>query len=180
MKKIIALSALSVVFIFLAGCGQQQTTQDQPVKKNDTVKTDQQVQPSIDTLSWNIYKNEKYNFTINYPAGWVADDEETLAGPGFRPNNLSVQDIQAGKIDQDNDCFFNIAFLQISQDKQIPCKNNLGEVTLGANKFTKCNLAGFRYMTLHPKTNNIFSFEYIDNPSCKAIFEKSLETLKFN
>lgn len=193
MKKIITLGILFVGVVFLAGCGQQQVSQDQPEKKVDTVyKNDkatasQQTQPSVDTSSWNTYKNDKYNFTIKYPSSWTVLEDKTLVGPVFIPSNLSLQDIQLGKYDKNKDCFFAAAFLSVSQDKKAPCKNNLGEITLGLNIFTKCQMTSVQdnsisisYMMIHPKTSNIISFDYMNNSSCKILFEKSLETLTFN
>jgi len=186
MKKNIVSGVLLVGTIILAGCEQQQVSQNQSTnkvntaQKNEATAASQRLQPSADLGSWNTYKNEKYNFTIKYPNGWVADDDKSLAGPGFRPAGLSMQDIQAGKFDATKDCFFTVAFLAVSQDKTVPCKNNSGEITLGSNKFTKCNLAGIRYVLLHPKTGNVISFEYLDNPSCKSLSEKYLGSLQFN
>jgi hypothetical protein len=92
-----------------------------------------------------------------------------------------------GKYDKNKDCFFATAFLSVSQDKKVPCKNSLGEIALGANKFTKCQTTSIQdssniisYMMIHPKTSNIISFDYTDNTSCKILFEKFLETLTFN
>lgn len=167
MKKFVTLSVLSVAIILLSGCGHKQTNQPQPSKSADTGKE-------------GVYTNSKYNFSISYPAEWKVDEDNALAGPGFRPNSLSMQDIKKGKINKDKDCFFMLAFLSATQDKKIPCKNNVGEVTLGSNSFTKCNAAGMKYMILHPKAGNVLSFEYLDNPACKALLEKSLETLRFN
>jgi hypothetical protein len=130
--------------------------------------------------SLQIYKNEKYNFTIEYPAGWTVDEDKTLIGPGFRPKSLSMQDIQSGKIDKAKDCYFQFAFLSVTQTKSIPCKNNLGEITLGSNKFTKCNRSGeISYMLAHPKTENLFDIRYLNNYLCKTITEKILATLNF-
>lgn len=131
--------------------------------------------------SGNIYKNDKYNFSLRYPSEWQIDENNNLGGPGFRPANLNLQSIQSGKFNKNKDCFFNIAFLSASQNKTIPCKNTLGDVMLGSNKFTRCGFSDgeIKYMLLHPKTGNIISFSYLNNPTCQSIFENSLSSLGF-
>lgn len=122
---------------------------------------------------------------MEYPSGWQVEEEGSLAGPLFRSSDLSMQDIQSERIDKDKDCFLTMALLSVSRDGEIPCKDKVGEITLGGNKFVQCQLnsidngTSVTYMTLHPKTNNIISFDHVNNFSCQSILEDSLETLTF-
>ena len=191
MKKITTISIVFFGVIFLAGCGQKTISQIQSTRETnlnqqkEKVTTDKQL--SMDINSWNNYENKKYNFSIKYPKDWMISEGKEFAGPLFMSGKLTMENIQAEKVDKINDCYFNIAFLQVRKDNKIPCKNNLGEVVLGQNKFTKCrmtsiqdNAVNISYMLIHPKTSNVFAFQYLDNPSCQSVFEKSLETLTFN
>jgi hypothetical protein len=47
MKKIVTLSALSLVILFLSGCGQQQTNQAQPIPPAPVVQQPATNQPAI-------------------------------------------------------------------------------------------------------------------------------------
>ncbi len=178
MKKIcIGLVSLAML-ILLVGCSQEQQVTK---SKSDVSTSIKQLTESVDKKGKDIYKNEKYDFSIEYPTDWTIDEDKTLAGPGFRPKKLSMQDIQSGNLNQSSDCFFLITFAAKAQNNEIGCRNKLDEVMLGDNSFVKCNFTEkTTYMTLHPKTNNVFLFEYVNNPSCENILEGSLKTLVFN
>lgn len=135
----------------------------------------------------NTYNNQKYNFSVQYPTGWQVDEDlPTFVETVFRPSSLSKQDLQTDKYDKNKDCFFTFVMLTARPDATIPCKNNVGEITLGSNKFTKCQMrsvqddsVNFLYMIINPKTKNLMTVSYANNLSCQSITENSLSTLKF-
>lgn len=156
-----------------------------PVQQTEVARPTAPVtQLTDETANWNTYKNDIYNFTMKYPPSWFVEDKKTtLSGPSFRSSTFDIS-----KINLDKDCSFNINFLSRPQteDRKMLCNGDyLGEVTFGSNKFIQCNIKErhMYYVLLHPKPTNIFGvliFEYINNSSCKAVFEESLGTLKFN
>jgi hypothetical protein len=89
MKKIILLNSILLVVVFLAGCGQQPVSQVQPVNSSTPkIKivppapiVDQSVsasQPDKAT-EWEIYKNKKNGFEINYPKSLkVIEENESV------------------------------------------------------------------------------------------------------
>lgn len=134
----------------------------------------------------NAYKNDKYAFTMQYPQNWKVDNNEHFAGPHFLPQEADAVKFALGQYDTNKDCAVSISFLQKLTTSEIPCKNKIGEIKIGEYNFIKCQMVSVQdnspttsYYIVHPKTGNLFSFDYINNDSCKGIFESMLNTLSF-
>ena len=77
MKKVLAISSVLLGVVFLAGCGQQQTSQtQQPApsapatqqKEQSVTNQPQNNQPNSSTGI--VYTNPEFGFKLNLPAGW--------------------------------------------------------------------------------------------------------------
>jgi hypothetical protein len=106
MRKIVTLSVLSLGVLFLAGCGQQQTSQKQPTtpapvaQKSAQPVVTQPVRVPVDTINsydtnkWFVYTNDKYGYSFKYPnIRWVMygdiNNPYGQSRDGFQNNNAS-------------------------------------------------------------------------------------------
>ncbi|HLN19063.1 MAG TPA: hypothetical protein VK255_02745, partial [Patescibacteria group bacterium] len=101
MKKIVTLGMLVLGTIFLAGCGQQQTSQTQPtlpVSKSDVIPPAQQNNNPATTIpaGWQTYKN--LGFEISYPSAWILDKDGESQGVIWLRTKSRQKDLDAEKM----------------------------------------------------------------------------------
>ncbi|OGF28273.1 hypothetical protein A2477_00425 [Candidatus Falkowbacteria bacterium RIFOXYC2_FULL_47_12] len=76
MKKLLAISSVLLGVVFLAGCGQQQTSQIQPTTPAPVAQTPEQpvatqTAPIDETSSWQTYSSVALGYEIKYPKNWT-------------------------------------------------------------------------------------------------------------
>lgn len=88
MQKMIKMSVVLLVVIFLAGCGEQPISQTQPKTPEPVVVLPETSQPIAE---WQIYKNRKYGYSVMFPVNWysyVSDPADVF----FQPNKEEAGD----------------------------------------------------------------------------------------
>lgn len=95
MKKIITLSFILFGTVFLAGCGQQQVNQTQPINK-PTSQSQSNTNPTTTVSDFKKYTNDQYGFEINYPSSAIYTEQKVdnmlfaVVFSDDEPRNLST------------------------------------------------------------------------------------------
>ena len=157
MKKFVTLSVLSMGIIFLAGCGQLQTDQSQPITStpvpqpvvNGNQNTNQKIIQSQDI----VYTNSTYGFTLTFPKTWV----------GYTAKNRTLDWGTLGTSDSIDfgfsatESLFNVNVHTKSQWEKIQAAEGPMPVYLGEND------------------NYVFGYDQAQDPGEGAIAERSQE-----
>ncbi len=84
MKKIVALSSVVLGVVFLAGCGQQQTSQTQPTAPVVQRPVATQPEPTDETANWQTYSNTQLGFEVKFPQkNWIKWEDSADGGVFF-------------------------------------------------------------------------------------------------
>lgn len=160
LKKIIMAISLLVLPIVLAGCSSTEVTDKQS------------------------YKDDKYNFSLNYPSNWQFVNFSK--NKFFVKKPLTQKDVEAGKV-SDKDCLLSFNALDNSAGKSLTdfwdvVKTNKETIRLGSNSFIKMLSPDNKSVTysVADAKKQIFVFDGSSSENCKSDDESILSSLAFN
>jgi hypothetical protein len=157
-------------------------------KFEDTNTKKKFLQQETDNALTQVYKNEKYEYSLYYPKDWKVVEKENFTGPYFMQSNLDYQNLAIGKYDKSRDCAFSVAVINdFSQDGVDSfCKNKTDTVAIGSLTFRKCSFVSVLnnepiedYVIFNSKNNTLLDFSPINNANCASKTIGILKYLKF-
>ncbi|MDQ1283737.1 MAG: hypothetical protein QG620_85 [Patescibacteria group bacterium] len=178
MKKLLAMSSVLLGVVFLAGCGQQQTSQTQsatpaPVAQQPATTQPPATQPgqtnNVTSVpsDWKTYSDQKYAYQFQYPNDW-----NLVGDSGSDPDGYNVTVWQGEGFNKDNIQIVKVMYGTNADGTINNRESYLKMLTIG--NYSKISVAGGQgYYSVNETKNG-------PSPSVYLVGDKEIFLMNFN